>query len=161
MPAMSRRKPGAAKPAVLRGANAPIALWFHDAIYDPLAGDNERRSAELARAALTALGVPSAAVDRIAAYVEATERHSATGDGALVVDIDLTILAARPREFERFEQQIRREYSHVPDALFRAGRRQALERFLLRPHIYQLPQFRDPLERRARDNLERRVAELI
>ena len=143
-----------------RPAEVELALWFHDAIYDPLASDNERRSAELARDELTALAVPRASRERIAAYVEVTERHFATGDGALVVDLDLTILAARPPDFARFEQQIRREYAHVPDPLFRAGRRQVLERFLLRPQIYQLQQLRDALERRARDNLERRIVEL-
>src|SRR5579871_998988 len=63
-----------------------LALWFHDTVYALGDADNERRSAELARARLTALGVRGEAVERVVNHVEATARHETSGgDAALVV----------------------------------------------------------------------------
>ena len=49
-----------------------LAVWFHDAVYDPHAGDNEERSAKWARELLTPLRVPSAALDRMEQLIRAT-----------------------------------------------------------------------------------------
>jgi len=143
-----------------RPAEVTLALWFHDAVYDPRATDNERRSAELARTELAALGVSEDVCQRIAEHVLATQRHAAQGDGALVVDIDLAILGTREREFARFEAQIRSEYAWVGEAEFRTGRSHVLRGFLARSSIYALPALRQELESRARANLERRIREL-
>lgn len=143
-----------------RPAEVTLALWFHDAVYETGASDNELRSAELARTELRALGVPEVVCQRIAEHVEATQQHTAHGDGALVIDIDLAILGARERDFARFEAQIRSEYAWVEQAQFKAARCQILRRFLDRPSVYALPAFRQELESRARANLERRIREL-
>lgn len=142
-------------------AEVELALFFHDAIYDPRANDNEEQSAKLARERLAEAGLPAPVLDRIEAHILATSRHEADdADGRLVVDIDLAILGASRARFDEFERAIREEYRHVPIEHFRAGRRAVLERFLERPSIYRLPAFRDELEARARANLERRLAEL-
>ncbi len=139
-----------------------LALWFHDAVYDPRAQDNERRSGELAAAALVGLGARPAAVAHVARHIAATEQHLATGaDSMLAVDIDLAILGAPPPDFDRFESQIQAEYAHVPPALFRAGRCRVLQRFLDRPCIYQVSAVRQLLEPQARSNLARRALELV
>jgi predicted metal-dependent HD superfamily phosphohydrolase len=142
-------------------AEVELALWFHDAVYTPGATDNERRCARLARDQLGALGVDAAKAERVAKYVEATEHVAPTiGDVGLVVDLDLTILGAPARDFDVFEQQIRREYAHVPDALYRLGRTHVLQGFDSRPHIYHVPQIREQLEAAARANLQRQIAVL-
>ena len=138
-----------------------LALWFHDAVYDPRSSDNERLSAQLARDALNSLGVVQASIDRITRYIEATESHTAmTGDATLVIDLDLAILGSSSPDFNRFEMQIRKEYAHVPDPLYRAGRCRVLQGFLARSLIYQEPRIGEVLEAPARRNLERRVREL-
>lgn len=142
-------------------AEVALALWYHDAIYDPRASDNELKSAELARRRLGEVGLPGAAVERVAASILATQHHDADpGDARLVVDLDLTILGADPSRYDDFERRIQQEYAHVPDRAFRQGRREILARFLARSAIYDLLALRDRLEAGARDNLERRIAEL-
>jgi predicted metal-dependent HD superfamily phosphohydrolase len=142
-------------------AEVELALWFHDAVYDPRASDNETQSAELARNRLTDLAVPKERIARIARCIEATKAHdAAAGDAARVVDIDLSILGAPAEEFARFEQQIRAEYTHVPDELFRVGRRHVLEAFASRAPLYRTPLLHDELEASKQRNLTRRIAEL-
>lgn len=144
-----------------RPAEVSLALFFHDAIYDPEASDNEARSAALAREKLAELGVEAESIERIAAHILATKAHGAAeGDTQLVVDLDLTILGARRPVYDDFERRIREEYAHVPEALFRDGRRAVLEAFLSRAPIYRTPPLAEELEKRARANLERRVREL-
>lgn len=138
-----------------------LALWFHDAIHEPHASDNERESAALARTRLTELGVPALVVGDIEAHVLATQSHRGEGpDTALVLDLDLAILGATSAGFARFERQIREEYAHVPEGAFRLGRSAVLSGFLARPEIYRTPALREELETRARSNLGRRLAEL-
>ncbi len=136
-----------------------LALWFHDAIYEPKAGDNEARSADWAVRALTAAGVAAEAVQRVHGLVMAT-LHSAVpvdDDERLLVDIDLAILGAGRERFDEYEQQIRREYAFVPGWLFKRKRRAILQGFLQREHLFGSDYFRQRLEQAARDNLRRAV----
>lgn len=138
------------------------AIWFHDVVYLPGRSDNEDRSAEVARAALTASGVPPNVADRTAELVLAT-RHTAIpnqADAALLCDIDLSILGRFPDVFVRFEQQIRREYAWVPEPAYRSARAEILRGFLARRPIYQTDYFHNRYEGQARENLERSIAQL-
>jgi len=138
-----------------RPAEVAIALWFHDAIYDVQAHDNEQRSADWAERALLAAGVPDEVAGRIHAMVMAT-RHDAPpagGDVRLLVDIDLAILGAAPERFAQYERQIRIEYAHVPAADFEKRRREILGAFLARDPLYRTPSMRTALEAAAHRNL--------
>ncbi|MCC6746084.1 MAG: N-methyl-D-aspartate receptor NMDAR2C subunit [Deltaproteobacteria bacterium] len=144
-----------------RPAEVELALWFHDAVYDPERSDNEAESARLADEALRVLEVPEPCRTRVVRAIEATRHHDATeGDAALLVDLDLAILGADAESFRRFEEQIRSEYAQVPDALFRMGRRQVLAGFLGRPRIYRHTRLAELFEGPARANLARRIEEL-
>lgn len=134
------------------------ALFFHDAVYDPRASDNEARSAALACEALRDASPDVLA--RIAAAIEATRTHEGTGDAALVIDVDLSILGAEADTYETFEQAIRDEYAFVDEAAFRTGRARVLARFASRRPLYRSPILRATLEARAHENLARAIARL-
>jgi predicted metal-dependent HD superfamily phosphohydrolase len=139
-----------------------LALWFHDAVYDVKARDNEARSAAWAKQALHEAGASAQAARRVHALVMAT-RHdapAASADACLVVDVDLSILGADAARFDEYEAQVRREYAWVADDVFRARRRDLLRRLLQRPSIYGTPHFRDRLEHPARENLQRSLGQL-
>lgn len=137
-----------------------LAIWFHDAIYNPRGSDNEERSAGLAEECLTAAGaVPdfAAAVGRL---VLDTKTHIGSGhpDSALLIDIDLSILGQSQDRFDEYERQIREEYSWVPGIIFKPRRAAILRGFRDRPRIYSTDIFFAKYERAARANIERSLA---
>ena len=143
------------------------AIWFHDAVYDSRAKDNESRSAALAREKLHGRAEP-VRLSRIEAMIEATATHivpaveddAAKADAALFLDMDLSILGAPHEQFDRYEAAVRQEYAWVPDEAWRQGRAAVLERFLARPHIFHTATFRRRLEAQARANIEHSLARL-
>jgi predicted metal-dependent HD superfamily phosphohydrolase len=135
-------------------ASVLLAIWYHDAIYDPRRSDNEERSAEL-------LLQDFPAARRAADLVLVTKHHQAADpDAELVVDIDLAILGQAPADFDRYERQIREEYDWVPEPVFREKRGALLRAFLARPRIYRTDAFRERLEAPARANLLRSLASI-
>jgi len=143
-----------------RPGEVAIALWFHDAVYDVHAHDNEARSAEWARSAMLAAGAQPEAADRVRALVMAT-RHDAVPEGRdaeLLIDIDLSILGAEQPRFDEYERQVHAEYAFVPEAVRLPRRRAILQRFLAREAIYTTPRMHALLELRARANLARSIA---
>jgi predicted metal-dependent HD superfamily phosphohydrolase len=136
-----------------------LAAWMHDAVYDPRAlGDaNERDSAEFAAGLLATLGVPDDVAGEVARLVGLTAAHAAADDdpdGELLCDADLAVLASDPRAYAQYAAAIRREYAHVPDQDFKAGRAQVLKALLELPSIYRLAPLRAAWEAAARANLE-------
>ncbi|TIO53509.1 MAG: hypothetical protein E5X80_03355 [Mesorhizobium sp.] len=143
------------------------AIWFHDAVYDSRAKDNEAKSAALAEQKLSGRTTPER-LAHIAVMINATATHQlpplddekATSDAALFLDMDLAILGAEPDAFDAYEKAVRREYGWVEEPMWRTGRAAVLRSFLARPHIYHTTEFRQRLEPRARQNLERSLAAL-
>lgn len=133
------------------------ALLWHDAAYEPGRRDNEHRSAELALADLSGCGVAGEDAAEVARLIRLTERHCADpGDrlGALMVSIDLSTLGSDADRYREYAADVRREYSHVPEPLWRTGRALVLKRLLESDPLYPDPRFRDRLEARARRNME-------
>jgi predicted metal-dependent HD superfamily phosphohydrolase len=143
-----------------------FAIWFHDGSYDPRRTDNEARSARWLAQVAIAAGLGG---DRIAWAVGAIiatqhQKMAHTGsaqdpDTQLLLDIDLGILAADRDRFELYCHQIRQEYAWVAESEYRHQRQQIFQLFLDRTVIFGTPILRDHDEEKARQNLQRAIAE--
>jgi predicted metal-dependent HD superfamily phosphohydrolase len=142
-----------------RPAEIEMALWFHDAIYNTASKDNEAQSAQWASNELGQAGVSPASIDRIHALIMSTCHTSLPTmiDECLLVDIDLAILGSSTERFTEYEQQIRAEYSFVPEPIFNQKRQEILQGFLDRSTIYSTQYFQDKLELRARQNIKKSI----
>ena len=143
------------------------AIWFHDAIYDSRAKDNEAQSAALAEKKLAGR-TEAGRLNRISAMIVATATHqlplfddaTAARDAGLFLDMDLSILGAAPDAFDAYERAVRREYAWVEEPMWRAGRSAVLKNFLARPHIFHTEEFRQRFEPQARANMARSLEAL-
>lgn len=142
-----------------------LAIFFHDIVYDPARNDNEEASASFATERLAALGLPAETTAEVRRFILAT-RHGQESEPidteglALLLDLDLSILAADPAQYRAYAEAIRREYAFVPDPLYRPGRRRVLEGFLKRDRIYRTDRLAALWERPARVNLAAELADL-
>lgn len=139
-----------------------LALWYHDTIYDPRAPDNEDRSAQLAVQELASLGVLNNDLARIKRLIEVTKHPSEPEDEdeALLLDIDLAILGAPEQHYDRYEADVRKEYSWVPWSLYCQGRGKLLISFLEQPALFRTVHFAASHEEQARANLRRAISTL-
>lgn len=135
------------------------AIWFHDVIYDPQKGDNEHLSAEHASAFLGKTNVEEKKVSKIKNLICLT-KHPAnplSNDEKILIDIDLMILGSEPKLYEEYEKWIRKEYSFVPNHLYKMGRKKLLKSFIERKKIFKTSFFVHRYETQARDNLEKAI----
>ncbi len=153
---LDARRDTAARPDLIE-----LAIWFHDAVYKPMSKTNEADSAEMARAYLAGHMEPDA-VDWIDETIRLTANHGDTTDPdtALMLDIDLSILATAPDVYSDYTQRIRREYRWVPGPLYRKGRADVLRHFLAMPRIYKTDALADEWEAPARANLQAELENL-
>jgi len=139
-----------------------LAIFFHDAIYDPRAKDNEEKSAALFRD-MCADGSPDQAGDqRVAKMILATATHAPNADLAtrLLLDLDLRVLGGASEQYSAYARAVRAEYSFVPYQAWRDGRAAVLRRFLERDRIFQTAHFSHLYEARARKNIAAEVGAL-
>ncbi len=141
-----------------------LALLFHDAVYDPLATDNEARSAQLlvdeGRRAWLHEDLLHRARELVLATAHGDEGPTDSEEACIVVDADLSILGAEPGTFQTYEQQVRHEYACVDDARWATGRAGVLRQFLARPAICATRRGQRLWEASARRNLEESLRRL-
>jgi len=138
-----------------------IALIYHDLVYSAGRKDNEAKSADLAASALREIGTDISQEQYCRKLIMATKTHAATTeDEALLVDLDLAVLARPATGYDAYAKAVRQEFSRFPGFLYRPGRKKALRHFLEKNRIYQTDYFHQRFEDAARTNLEREIKTL-
>jgi predicted metal-dependent HD superfamily phosphohydrolase len=138
-----------------------LAAWFHDAVYDG-ERDAEERSAAWAEQALPAY-VDEATVAEVARLVRLTEQHRPDRDdanGCALSDADLAILAAPPGRYDEYVAAVRREYAHLDDEVFAAGRAEVLRTLTAGDRLFRTGHGHRLWEDAARANVARELAVL-
>lgn len=142
-----------------------FAAWFHDAVYTPRALDNEKRSADLAEAELSRLGISPERRNKVKKLILETKSHEVSEsdtDAQFFMDADMSILGADKETYDRYAKNIKEEYAEqhsgiTPD-VFKRGRKSILEGFLKRSRIFLTDTMHDRYEQRARGNIGREIA---
>lgn len=132
-----------------------LAMAYHDIVYNTLRHDNEEKSANFAYDRLSDLCLPAAQKKKCKLQILSTKRHQLTvdDDTNYFTDADLSILGADNNVYLIYTQQIRREYNHFPDLLYKPGRKKVLNEFLEMEKIFKTEYFQKKYERRARINI--------
>lgn len=136
-----------------------LAAWFHDAVYEPGA-DNEERSAVLAERELATVDAPAALVDEVARLVRLTTTHRPAPDdvaGQVLCDADLAILAADHDRYQEYVDGVRHEHADLPDEEFARGRAAVLHDLLTKPTLFHTRFAQQHWEDTARANIEREL----
>jgi predicted metal-dependent HD superfamily phosphohydrolase len=142
------------------GSTCMLAVYYHDAVYETTADDNERRSAELAVDVLGRLHCPAGVMADVARIVHSTATHiSSAPDEGFVNDADLRVLARPSLVYDHYARRVRLEFAWVGEADWVVGRAAVLRSLLDRP-IYATVWGRRHWESNARANLRRELAEL-
>ncbi len=153
---------------LLRASDGPdrasilLAAWFHDAVYQGAAGDDERASAALAGARLDGRveGRVTAEVQRLILLTQTHDPASNDRPGQLLCDADLSVLGGEPIRYAHYLGAVRQEYSHIPDEAFTRSRTAVVERLLALDPLYRTEQARERWAEQAQHNLTAELASL-
>lgn len=140
-----------------------LAAWFHDAVYDPASTDNEEKSARLAEEMLLATPVAPSVIAEVARLVRLTSTHDPAredGNGAVLCDADLAVLASDRHRYAEYAADVRAEYAALDDVTFRSGRAAVLQQLLRPSSLFRTPEGHRRWEAAARANIHRELESL-
>ena len=137
-----------------------LAIWFHDAIYDIDAKDNEKCSAEWflkVTENLFADSIRHLVCSHIMATLHCGEEIK-DHDSQIMVDIDLFSFGKPWPDFIRDSENVRAEKAEVPDSEFYQKQCGFQKCLLSKPRFFQSDYFYQHYESQARQNLSRFLA---
>ena len=129
--------------------------------YNAATGDYEEGSVTVSQVAASMEATP--AFQKAVADLILATKHTAPArslEEMLLLDLDIQVLGASEETYQRYEDNIRREYSWVPMDIYREKRTEILQMFLDRPFIFMTEVMHDAYEAQARKNLARAIKAL-
>ena len=145
-----------------------LSIWFHDAIYNPGARDNEQRSADWFMAESKDIFDDNLR-QTVYANIMATlhcDIEIEDQDVQLMIDIDLSSFGMPWAVFLRDSENVRKELPHLSDTEFYPKQCAFSQRLLEKSRFYQSDYFYQHYENQVRKNLtdyydyiERKLAE--
>ena len=151
-----------------------LAIYFHDVIYDPRAGDNEEQSAitfeRFAEECLCDGSEHLVERQRVCDMIMLTKKHQTSAhmpengygdsDEHFLLDFDMAILGEESLDYRVYSANIRREYAHVPHEEYCRRRAHVLKGFLDTRRIYCTEVFHKKYEENAEKNILNEIAVL-
>lgn len=136
-----------------------FSMFYHDIVYNPLAQDNEEKSAELSIGRLGETSFPEEKIYKCSSIILATKAHDWTedNDSRIFIDADLSILGKDWNSYLHYCKQIREEYTIYPDPIYQMGRKNVLNHFLEMQRIFKTEHFFVHYEKQARQNIEKEI----
>lgn len=133
-----------------------LALWYHDIIYDPTAKDNEAQSRDMFLAHAAAAGLPESIQHKVAALIDLTAAHTSASSlmENLMVDCDLAVLGADKDTFQKYDDNIRKEYAFVPADIYAQHRAAVMQHFLDSKPVFKTKAFQNAFNASAERNLK-------
>lgn len=142
--------------ANIQDAAALWAVFYHDYVYIAGSSSNEEKSADIAINQLVSMEVPLITIERCAELILLTRNHRLPhrdDTAAAFLDADMAILGSSTSEYEIYIANIRKEYSSIPEFLYKSGRKKFLKTCLEQPSIFKSEWFFRRFEKLARKNL--------
>ena len=149
---------------ILNPAVIGLAILYHNVVYDAYSSDNEDQSAAFAEAHLRRLNVNHGIINNTKTFIKATKDRkmlagvSLQNDLSFFLDFDMAILGVDDEVYKLYSKKIRQEYSIYPDPVYKEGRKLALQRVLALENIFLTSEFREVMEQKARQNINRELS---
>jgi len=132
-----------------------MAIWYHDAVYNPDKNDNEFQSAELFAEHAQAMDINVNIINDVKRIILVTENHhlASSLDEEIMSDCDLSPLGFTKEGFDKSDKDIRKEYPNTPAI----ERKKALEKFLKHNGIFKTTIFKKAYESQALENIKEKI----
>jgi len=138
-----------------------LAIWYHDVVYVPGSGENEKMSAQKMVKDLSQFE-SKLSIEKVEQMICATNHDgSDTYDKEtnILLDIDLSILGQRHQDYESYRYGVRQEFRGYSRLTFSHGRKNFLRNLLAGP-IFHTQFMKQKYEKAAIKNIEGELIKL-
>ena len=139
-----------------------LSIFFHDIIYIPSRNDNEKESVKLFERFYEEIKPNNINKDNVKEFIYETENHllakEYSNDINLFLDMDIYIIA--DKNWEEYENNIRKEFIFVNDEMYNIKRKEFLESLEKKEKIFRTKTFYDKYENDGRNNIKNIINKL-